>query len=412
MQWIRNCLRVTAVTLLLITPATAQLQTGLPDQSELGRFGLTRSWWGQASLNPYRDSIRHFVVDEELVYVQASSGMVTAFDNESGKQLWSIQLGNSDQPMFPARSNEDLVLIISGTYVYALTKFEGDLLWQLVMPGQPSASAAIDEDRVFIPFLDGSIYAFNLKRIRELYNDGLLPDYTTQTIDWRFKTQKPVTTAPLSNGRVVNFATFASRLYTITAPQREVVFQYRSDAPVSAPIASDETYLYMASQDNRLYAIDRNNGQVRWAPFTVGLPIRKAPVVIGDTIFLTPVRGGMYTVSTSSGLEKWPWRPEPVEFLAANDKMVFTSDQVGNVLMLDRQNEGKPLGTLALREYSVRTTNSRTDRLYMATPRGRVICIRDLENQYPIYHQYPERRPLLPQLAPDDTDPAATNPNP
>ena len=63
----------------------------IPTQRFLGRYGLERAWWGQATLNPTRDTVRHLTVDEENVYVQATSGVVTAFDNETGKRLWAVQ---------------------------------------------------------------------------------------------------------------------------------------------------------------------------------------------------------------------------------------------------------------------------------------------------------------------------------
>ena len=73
----------------------------IPSQRLLGRYGLERAWWGQATLNPTRDKVRHMTVDEENVYVQATSGVVTAFNNETGKRLWAVQLGRRDLASYP-----------------------------------------------------------------------------------------------------------------------------------------------------------------------------------------------------------------------------------------------------------------------------------------------------------------------
>ena len=108
----KNGLRVlTVVALICVSfdaPAFAQLKGDppLPTHQQLSRIGLERGWWAQAVINPHRDKIKHVSIDEDMVYVQASSGVTTAFDAESGQQLWAVQLGRFDQPSFPAVSNE------------------------------------------------------------------------------------------------------------------------------------------------------------------------------------------------------------------------------------------------------------------------------------------------------------------
>jgi hypothetical protein len=58
---------------------------------------------------------------------------------------------------------------------------------------------------------------------------------------------------------------------------------------------------------------------------------------------------------------------------------------------------------------SVRVQNERTDRLYLASKDGLVVGLREQGLEFPIYHKYPERRPILPEFAPDDP-PAANEP--
>jgi hypothetical protein len=61
---------------------------------------------------------------------------------------------------------------------------------------------------------------------------------------------------------------------------------------------------------------------------------------------------------------------------------------------------------LPLRDFTVRYGNELTDRIYLATSRGLVICLRENGQEFPIYHRYPERQPILPEFAPEE-DPAA-----
>ena len=84
----------------------------IPMRSTLDRYGLERVWVGQATLNPSRDKLSHVVLDEEVVIAQASSGIVTAFDSETGRKFWSVQLGRTDLKSFAAVTNQDQVCLL------------------------------------------------------------------------------------------------------------------------------------------------------------------------------------------------------------------------------------------------------------------------------------------------------------
>lgn len=394
------------VTCTLADSARAQGQLGaarLPGRAMLARYGLERYWWNQATLNPSRDKLVYLVADEQLLYAQASSAVLTTFDAESGKRLWSRQIGRIDQPGYPVFSNRELVLAAYGTRLFALNKFNGDILWSIKMPGQPATTPAVDEKHVYIGTLDGSVYAFSLAKIRELFELARLPQWSYQTVAWRYKTAREVTTPPVPDGNYVYFSSRGGSLYSVTTEKRELQFQLETDAPISAPMADSDSALYMASEDFNFYCINKLDGQVRW-DFTAGLPIRQRPWLITDRILLAPFTGGLHCLKAASGEPVW-WRPEVNEFLGATRNLMFGSDDLGNVLVLSRET-GVPVGSLPLRNFSVRFQNDRTDRLYLATSTGTVIAIRDRLQEFPLYHRHPDRRPILPEFVPEGGLPA------
>ena len=89
------------------------------------------------------------------------------------------------------------------------------------------------------------------------------------------------------------------------------------------------------------------------------------------------------------------------------------SDALGNVVIIDRE-DGAPVGALPLRKFKVRLTNDRTDRLFLATESGLVVSIRDQSREFPLFHKYPERRPIVPILFDDKkvAPPSAQPPTP
>src|SRR5207302_5072717 len=121
----------TAVLFLLIAvfgaaPAFAQSmardRSPLLSEAMLNRNGLTRAWWSHATINSKRDKLTYMVVDETHLFLQSSSGVISAFDTATGKYLWTKQVGASDRASFPASTNDDLLFVINGLQLFALNK--------------------------------------------------------------------------------------------------------------------------------------------------------------------------------------------------------------------------------------------------------------------------------------------------
>lgn len=364
---------------LMIQTAFAQPATqrnAFPTVTQLNRFGLKMAWWNQASIDSDRNTVRHLTADEQIVYVQSSSGVVTAIDMETGKKLWTMQLGRKDAPSFPVTSNAEVALVLAGLDLYAIDKFSGNLQWTFRLPKQPSTSPVMDDEQVYVGTLDGSVYAANLKTIRELFEEGRLPEWSYQTIEWRYKTGGAIRTPPVPWGTIVNFASEDRSLYSVSKEERSLKFQLETDAPISAPMTQSDGYLYMASEDFNIYAVNLTNGRIRWQ-FVAGFPILSGPKAIHDKLYVAPQRGGLYQLSAVSGRQRW-WRPDLTEFVAQTQHYVFATNQRGDLVILDEATGG-PVGILPLRQFSIRVSNERTDRAIMATPSGLVIMLHEGE---------------------------------
>src|SRR5262249_22451535 len=132
----------------------------IPEQT-LNRYGLTRAWWSNGAINTQRDRLAFMVADETHLFLQATSGVVTAFNADTGKFLWSRLFGAADRSIYPVTTNDELLFVLNGVKLFAVKKDTGDIVWQLGMPGMPASSVAADDQRVYVGFSDGSLYAFD-----------------------------------------------------------------------------------------------------------------------------------------------------------------------------------------------------------------------------------------------------------
>jgi outer membrane protein assembly factor BamB len=380
----------------------------LPSQQTLERYGLKLAWWGQANLDPIEDRVRWVTIDEEVVVVQSMKGVVTTFDHNNGRRLWSAQYGRPDVHSYSVTTNDELIIIPVGLRLYAVDKFNGELVWQVILPTYPSTSPSVDSTRVYIGSLNGSLYAYNLKTVRKHYEEGADERWSFLALDWTYLAGKRISTPPVSNDRNVAFGSVDGLLYSVETLNHRLRFQFEPDAPISAPLGYSENLLFAVTEGFKVYCMNSDNGNILWE-YAAGTPIHRAPRIVGPQLFLVTDRGSMYCVSKTT--RELFWVKENVsQFLAATNSFVYVADQIGNVHLVSRK-DGTEIGMLPLRHYPVRPENDRTDRLFMVNETGRILCIHEKGSDYPLYHQFPDRRPILPEITPEapaGPDPAAT----
>lgn len=399
---------VAAALALLAAPAAAQIaQRGLPSRTLLDRFGLERAWTNQATIDIRSDVVRHLVADEEVVIVQTRSGLITVFDAQSGVKLWDGQLARADRYSYPATTNSRTVFIVIGSIVYARDKFRGDELWTLRLPSVPSTSPTVDDDRMYVGTLEGSTYAYDLNKVAKLQSESRLGQYVHQTVIWKYKTSSEIVTAPVTNGKIVLFANNAGSLIAVKPVTRDLAFQFEANAPASAPIELLGDNLYYAAGDTNFYSLRPENGTTRWL-YVAGAPIREKPHSFGESVLLVPVHAGLYNLDRVNGRVIW-WEPTIEQFVAASPTRIFGSDREGNLAVVDRA-DGAVLGSIPALGLPIRISNDRTDRIFMASDSGIVTCLREHGAELPIYHRYPERRPILPLFGSETGDTSGTTP--
>lgn len=390
---------VLAVMPLFCTSAFAQPSQLLPTEEMLNRYNLTLSWWGQAVVDRRRDKVQFLTADEQNVYVQANSSVITTFGGESGRRLWSLLLGAPDRVGFPASSNDEQLLISVGMQVHALDKMTGRELWQMRPVNHPSASPSVDHEQIYIGTVDGSVYTYDLRKVHDLARERRLPRWIQRARLWNFKSPREIVSPPIASGMTLTFASQEGIVYGVNRKNKRLKFQFESDGQIKTPIGYSKEVILVADTNARMYCLDVETGRIRWI-FSSSSPIRQEPQVIGRQVFAIPHREGMVALSLANGQQLWE-QPRVTEFLAASDTRVYASDLAGNVLILNREN-GSIIGTLPLRHFSHRVRNDRTDRVFLSTESGTVIALRERDSEYPVFHLYPERRPILPEFGPED----------
>ena len=87
-------------------------------------------------------------------------------------------------------------------------------------------------------------------------------------------------------------------------------------------VVAKNTVFFGSSADGKVYALDAASGRERWS-FPTGAPIRLAPAVASETVFVGSDDGHLYALSTHDGRLLWKVRGGPdTEMLLGNERMI------------------------------------------------------------------------------------------
>lgn len=383
-------------------PVSAQIgsatQARLPSESMLARAGLTRAWWGQSVTNSRRDRMQYLTADESAVYTQSSSGLITSFNTETGKRLWGTQVGQTDRPTYPLWIDAGRLLVVNGTQLNSINAANGDVVWTMNLPGQPTSSASSRGGVAFVGFLDGSLFAFDTQVAQNLADKNRLLDWGHLTVLWRYKTSAAIEAPAIVTDKYVAFASHNGTMYSVTKRERELLFQFETDARLSAPPVIYQDTLLVASEDFKVYSVGIRNGRYNWQ-YSAGGPLIVPPLIVGKEAYITPENTGLIVLDAGTGVEKWT-RPGVHRVLSVSPARVYGYDRMNNLMVIDRTT-GALLSTARMEPYRYFVANDRSDRIFVASESGLVIALREIEREFPLLHRQPDQQPILPEVGPE-----------
>ncbi|MGW8257072.1 MAG: hypothetical protein ACWGMZ_06280, partial [Thermoguttaceae bacterium] len=91
---------------------------------------------------------------------------------------------------------------------------------------------------------------------------------------------------------------------------------------------------------------------------------------------------GLHAIDARKGTDLWS-APNAIQFVSAGKKRVYCGDKLGRLLMLD-SDTGAKLDVMPAADFTIKMINSATDRLYLATRTGLIVCLREAGLTKPI----------------------------
>jgi len=382
----------------------------------------------------------------ELILVQTRSAVIMALDSATGATLWRTRVGTPYAMRQRLGYNSKQVFVANGVDVYALSRQTGEIQWVFTLPHVASAPPVADEDSLYVSLGTGRLYAYQLPKgvpAPEIVESGEkgpaappqavpsapLPSYRTSisalgvggqsvgsvsavssagqavrsvgplssSLDartgavargpqpqflWDYVAESRLELAPLVASDYLLVATYAGSFTALKKTDGRMQYHFQATAPLSGPLGQRDEMAYVGSEDFSVSALDIFAGRILWR-FLGGGSIRQRPQVNDDSVYIAPERSGLYRLDRETGQTVWQ-NFEAERFLAANPKFVYATDRSGRLLILDRA-RGTQLATYdGGRDFVVPIINEMTDRLYLASNDGLVVCLHDRQYSTPL----------------------------
>lgn len=235
--------------------------------------------------------------DKKLfVIIENDSTEITAFDSETGNELWRFRVPEASHGvnLSPA-ANDSLVLCggQGGLGLYALDPLTGSIKWFKNIGDLYSKNPIIDNNRVFI--VADSLYCLNIQ-------DGA-------TV-WSFPFEMPVSPA-VDEEKV--YLCGEGQLTAFNKSNGEVVWQIDNSQLRYTSVAVDENHVYTCNHDT-IVALYKDSGLNKWSfPIPDGrIPnVATNAIAVSDSFLCISIwedseeKGRLYTLEKMTGHHAW-----------------------------------------------------------------------------------------------------------
>jgi outer membrane protein assembly factor BamB len=377
------------VAILAATTARGQIPYSpdlIPTRTALGRLGLERHWMGYVPLTG-TERVLSISIADTLFFAQTSRANFHVYDAESGRELWMANLGNAAASALPAAVNSRLVFATNATQLFVLDRQTGRFVWSTDLHALPTSAVTCDEQQVMVGLSNGKLASYVLFDPA----DKRKVLYPQAREWWNWQTSRgALTSRPIPAQQFVAFGGQDGKLYVaLSALPTDLIpvmlYRIATGGEIAAPLGAYGTRtILVPSGDNNVYAVDLFGASVSWV-YPSGAPVLQEPLVADDDVYAVNTAGLLASLDAKTGNPHWTTSTHGGRLISVGAKRIYLESYDDDLFIVDRatgQMLADPRATaqragLNLREYTVGLTNNLNDRIFMATPSGLVICLRE-----------------------------------
>jgi outer membrane protein assembly factor BamB len=241
-------------------------------------------------------------VSEDALYVASSNGRVYSLDKGSGDENWKredISVLAEKLWTSPVIQGETLYVSTFDGHIYTLSTEMGELLdWSFKSQAGFVSSPVIDEDTIFLGSFDRHLYAVKIG---------------SDVPMWKFPQEKPAGNwfwaSPIVNEGIVYAGCLDGKLYAIEAETGERLWEFDAGKPiVSSPVLMDNL-LIVTDESGTVYVFDLSaelgDEAVPVKHISIGADVRSSFCAQEGLVYIRGEDNWIYVVDIDKGEVSW-----------------------------------------------------------------------------------------------------------
>jgi hypothetical protein len=389
-------LKICFVLLIALLAGTrARAEQSLVSNQAASQLGLQRAWFAQARVDPSRDHVVQWLLDQDQLLALMSDGTVQALDASTGQTLWTTELGLlGGAPLSGIAANSKYLALLGTARLYLLDRTDGHQLWSRRTYGASTTAPALSQKFAYVALMNGRVEGYPLQ------------DPTGPV--WHFQSLGHLSQSPTTTDQSVSWASDSGFLYVARPNSHRMQFQINTHRKIVSPPAQRGSLLYTGSLDGYLHCFDAQSGSIRWR-YAADFAIVRSPVIVGDQVYVASQAPALHAVHAQTGEPLWQVHGVR-QFVAQGKRQTYGIDGDGTLIAVENATGGV-VGQLQTRSDNRALANAQSDRIYLVNDRGLVQCLHEIGSDQPLWHRDPSghRDPSAEDAENSETTPA-TNP--
>jgi len=270
---------------------------------------LSRQWSadiGEGS-NDEAQLIAEPIIENGRVFTVDIEAKVTAFDAQSGRRLWQVELSRDDEEGILGggiAAQKDRLFVTTGfADVVALDAKNGREIWRKRLNGPMRAAPTVWAGRVFAITLANDLFALSADDGRELWTHAGLREVAGLVGAAPAAVEGSVVVVPYSSGEVVALRVENGReIWTETLTALRSSDAVSSISHIRGRPVIDRGIVYIVGNSNRTVAVDLRTGTRLWEVAVGG---RNGAWVAGDFIYVVTRNAEVICLTRRGGRVRW-----------------------------------------------------------------------------------------------------------